>query len=416
MRKRLIKKTPHPEVMPGVDVFLRDHLDLVKNKKVGLLTNLASVDGKGNRVLDLFYGNPDIDVVALFGPEHGLGGAAQAGEYVPFARYAEYDLPVYSLYGQELEQAGEALLDLDEKMRSFDTRAEGKLPASDMLEQLDVFVCDLQDVGTRVYTYAATMAYCMAACAESGVDFILLDRPNPLNGIDMEGPVLEYPAFSSFVGLYPIPMRHAMTMGELAKLICDKFLPNKPVLTVIPMSGWRRDMWFDETALPWVPPSPNMAHFKTAQVYPGQVLLEGTNLSEGRGTAFPFELFGSPWIRGECLSQRLNKLGLPGVKFEKAEFVPDFSKYQGELCGGCRLQISNRHLYPPFETTLYMITTITDLYPGEFQYHADYFDKVAGTNRIRTGLELGKKVVDILGEFEVDLSEFSKRRVSYLLY
>ncbi|MCJ7487462.1 MAG: DUF1343 domain-containing protein, partial [Candidatus Aminicenantes bacterium] len=323
-------------VKPGVQVFLEKHLDLVEGKRVGLITNPTGVDGLHRSTIDLFLASPAIKLVALYGPEHGVRGNAQAGEHVPFTIDEKYNLPMFSLYGQSFKPDPGMLKNIDAYMRSFDTKESGKVPEAAMVDGIDVMIFDIQDVGTRVYTYVATMAYAMQAAAESGIDFIVLDRPNPVNGVDMEGPVLEYPEFSSFIGLFPIPERHGMTAGELARLFNDKFLARKARLTVVPMEGWKREMWFDETGLPWVIPSPNMPTLDTAAVYPGLVALEGTNLSEGRGTTKPFELFGAPWIDGNELAKMLNGLSLSGVRFREAWFTPSFSKFQGQLCGGCQ--------------------------------------------------------------------------------
>jgi uncharacterized protein YbbC (DUF1343 family) len=293
-------------------------------------------------------------------------GNAQAGEYVPFYVDEKYNIPVFSLYGQSRKPLPGMIKNIDTYMRSFDIKIEGKIPEKDMVKSLDVMIFDIQDVGTRIYTYIATMAYAMEACAQNNIEFIVLDRPNPINGIGLEGPILEYPGYSSFVGLYPIPVRHGMTVGELAKLFNDKFLNKKAQLTVIPMEGWQRQMWYDETSLPWVIPSPNMPSIETATVYPGQVFLEGTNVSEGRGTTKPFEFFGAPWIDGFELAKRLNNLHLPGIAFREVWFTPFFSKYKGELCGGAQIHITDRNSYRPFESSLYIIKTIMDLYPDEF--------------------------------------------------
>jgi len=271
----------------GVEVFMEKHLKLVKGKRVGLITNPSGVDSHLRSTIELFYQNPEIKLVALYGPEHGVRGNAQAGQYVPFYVDEKYHLPVFSLYGQSEKPEPGMLKNIDEYMRSFDTHIEGKVPIKEMVKNIEVMVFDIQDVGTRIYTYIATMAYAMEACAEAcaqnKIEFIVLDRPNPINGLDMEGPLLEYPQYSSFVGLYPIPVRHALTVGELAKLFNQKFLKKKVSLQVIPMQGWQRKMWYDQSGLPWVSPSPNMPTLTTATVYPGQVFLEGTNVSEGRG-------------------------------------------------------------------------------------------------------------------------------------
>jgi uncharacterized protein YbbC (DUF1343 family) len=359
--------------------------------------------------------------VALYGPEHGVRGDAQAGEYVPFymdTRYdlPEYSVPVFSLYGQSIKPEAGMFKNIDEYMRSFDMKDVGKVPEHSMIESIDVLVFDIQDVGTRIYTYIATMAYCMEACAENDIDFIVLDRPNPINGVNMEGPVLEFPEYSSFVGLYPVPVRHGMTAGELASLFNDKFLEKKANLTVIPMEGWEREMWYDETFLPWVIPSPNMPTLATATVYPGQVFLEGTNVSEGRGTTKPFELFGAPWIDGLRLIEELNRLNLPGVKFREAWFTPTFSKFKGELCGGAQIHVVDRTAYRSFDMSLFIIKTIMDIYPDSFTFHEEYFDKIMGTSRIREALEKGVAVEDIIKGYEKELHNFSQLRKPYLLY
>lgn len=403
-------------VKPGVEVFLEGGLNLIRGKKAGLITNPTGVDRRLGSVVDLFRENPAVELVALYGPEHGARGNAQAGEYVPFYIDDKYKIPVFSLYGQSLKPDPGMLRNIDEYMRSFDTSKAGKIPEGSMIKDIDVLVFDIQDVGTRIYTYAATMAYAMQACAESDIEFVVLDRPNPVNGVDMEGPVLEYPEFSSFIGLYPIPMRHGMTVGELAGMFNGRFLEKKAKLTVIPMEGWQRTMWYDETSLPWVIPSPNMPTLDTAIVYPGQVLLEGTNISEGRGTAKPFEVFGAPWIDGYELSRKLNGLGLPGVRFREAWFTPMFSKFANEQCGGAQVHVIDRKAFRALETTLWIIKTIRDMYPDAFAFHPDYFDKAMGTAKVREALEKGRSVREIVAGFEAGLKTFAAERQPYLLY
>jgi len=409
------------KVKLGVEVFLERYLDLVKGRKVGLITNPTGVNSNIENTIDLFFDNPRIDLVALYGPEHGVRGNFQPGEYVPFyidKRYdiPEYNIPVFSLYGQSRKPEKGMLEKIDEYMRSFDSTEAGKIPEGAMVENIEVMIFDIQDVGTRIYTYVGTMAYCMQTCGEMGIDFIVLDRPNPINGVILEGPILEYPEYSSFVGLYPYPVRHGMTVGELARLFNDKFIEKKVNLTVIPMQGWKREMWYDETNLPWVIPSPNMPTLKTAIVYPGQVFLEGTNISEGRGTTKPFEVFGAPWIDGYTLMKRLNALNLPGVRFREAWFKPTFSKYKGESCGGAQVHIVDREDYRPFETCLYIIKTVMEMYPEHFEFHLDYFDKIMGTSKVREALEKGIEVQEIVGSYNKQLNEFSELRKPYLLY
>jgi uncharacterized protein YbbC (DUF1343 family) len=415
-KKDVVLPYQQKNVRPGIQVFLESHLDLVKGKRVGLVTNQTGVDSNLQSTIDLLYKNKEIKLVALYGPEHGVRGNAQAGEYVSFYIDDKYNIPVFSLYGQSRKPAAGMLKNIDSYMRSFDTVSAGKVPETSMVESLDVLIFDIQDVGTRIYTYLATMAYCLQACAENDIDFMVLDRPNPINGQDMEGPVLEYPEYSSFVGLYPIPARHGMTVGELAELFNDKFLEKKAALTVIPMQGWERKMWSDETSLPWVIPSPNIPTLDTATVYPGQVFLEGTNISEGRGTTKPFELFGAPWINGYELTKKLNELSLPGIKFREAWFSPTFSKFEGELCGGAQIHVIDRKLYRPFESSLYIIQTVMEMYPNHFKFHDEYFDKIMGTSKPREALEKGIEVKDIIKSYQADLDNFSKLRKSYLLY
>jgi uncharacterized protein YbbC (DUF1343 family) len=403
-------------VKPGVEVFLEKHLDLVKGKRVGLITNPTGTDASLRSTIDLFRSNPAIDLVALYGPEHGVRGNAQAGEYVPFYYDEKFKLPVFSLYGQSFKPEPGMLKNIDEYMRSFDTNQTGKVPEAGMVKGIDVLVFDIQDVGARVYTYIATMANAMQAAAESGIDFIVLDRPAPINGTDMEGAILEYPELSSFIGLFPIPLRFGMTVGELARLFNDKFLARTAKLTVIPMEGWTRTMWFDETGLPWVIPSPNMPTLDTAAVYPGLVALEGTNVSEGRGTTRPFELFGAPWIDGNELAAKLNALALPGVRFREAWFTPSFSKFQGELCGGCQLHVTDRAAFRSVAALLHIIKTVRGMYPDKFAFHAEYFDKVMGTGSVRKALEAGTDVATILANIQPGLDAFASLRKAYLLY
>ncbi len=417
----LVVQSGQKDVKLGLEVFLEKYLDLVQGKRVGLITNPTGVNSRLESSIDLFYKNQNINLVALYGPEHGVRGNAQAGEYVPFymdTRHdlPEYNIPVFSLYGQSIKPEAGMLKNIDEYMRSFDTKDVGKIPEHSMIESIDVLVFDIQDVGTRIYTYVATMAYCMDACAENGIDCIVLDRPNPINGVNMEGPLLEFPEYSSFVGLYPVPVRHGMTAGELASLFNDKFLTKKVNLTVVPMEGWKREMWYDETDLPWVIPSPNMPTLATATVYPGQVFLEGTNVSEGRGTTKPFELFGAPWVDGCRLTEKLNGLNLPGVKFREAWFTPTFSKYKGELCGGAQIHVVNRNVYKSFDTSLFIIQAVMEIYPDSFSFHKEYFDKIMGTSRIREALQKGETVEDIIKGCEEELNNFSRLRKSYLLY
>ncbi len=400
----------------GVDVFLDDRVGLFKGQRVGLITNQTGVSSSSESTAELFNNHPGIDLVALFGPEHGMRGDAQAGEYVPFYIDKKLNLPVFSLYGQSKKKEPDFLLKIDETMRTFDTEDSEKYPALEMLQDIDVLVFDIQDVGTRIYTFLATMAFSMLSAAKKNISFVVLDRPNPINGVTMEGPILEYPKYSSFVGLYPIPVRHGMTLGELAVLFNENYLEHKVDLSVVPMRGWAREQWFDETNLTWINPSPNMPFLTTATVYPGQVFLEGTNISEGRGTAKPFELFGAPWIDGDDLLKELNGLSIPGVFFKDVKFTPTFSKYRRELCSGCRIHVVNREKYSPLKTSLLIIKTVMDMYPDAFEFYSDYFDKIIGTAKVREFLECKKNIDQIVENFKKNLVVFKAKRKPYLLY
>jgi uncharacterized protein YbbC (DUF1343 family) len=400
----------------GIDVLFDERLDLVRGRRVGLITNPTGVDRSLRSIVERFRSHPEVQLVALYGPEHGVRGNAQAGEFVDFYQDEHFGLPVFSLYGQALKLPDQPLADIDATMREFDTQHTGKTVDHAMLRGVEVLVFDLQDVGTRVYTYVATMAYAMQAAAESGIPLVVLDRPNPITGAFREGPVLEYPRYSSFIGLYPVPLRHGLTAGELARLFNARFLARPVDLTVVPVAGWRRGAWFDETGLPWVIPSPNMPTVDTATVYPGQVLLEGTNLSEARGTTKPFELFGAPWIDGYVLSRDLNALGLPGAAFREAWFAPTFSKFAGERCGGCQLHVTDRQAFRPCTATLAILQAIRRRYGERLELHADYFDKVMGTATVREAFERDVPFDRIAATWEVGLAEFARTCAPYLLY
>ncbi len=408
--------SPRPPVKLGVEVLFEKHLDLIRGKHVGLITNPTGLDHRLDSIIDRFRAQPEVKLVALYGPEHGVRGNAQAGEYVAFYFDEHFHLPVFSLYGQTHKPPADMMTNIDEYMRSFDTQHTGKQVEAGMLQAVDVMVFDLQDVGTRVYTYIATMAYAMQAAADADIPFIVLDRPNPINGVAMEGPILEYPQHSSFIGLYPIPLRHGLTAGELARLFNEKFLTKKVRLTVVPMENWSRAEWFDQTGLPWTLPSPNLPTLDSATVYPGQVIFEGTNLSEGRGTTKPFEMFGAPWIDGFLLAQKLNALHLPGVKFREVWFTPTFSKFSGRQCGGCQLHVTDRSAYQSIATTLAILAVIRQTYGDKLELHASYFDKVMGTASVREALLRGEPVDQIIAGFQSGLDGFARLRAPFLLY
>jgi uncharacterized protein YbbC (DUF1343 family) len=400
----------------GVEVLFEKQLDLLRGKRVGLITNPTGVDSGVVSIVEQFRAEQSFQLVALYGPEHGVRGNAQAGEFVDFFQDEHLGLPVFSLYGQALKLPDAPLENIDAMMREYDTQHTGKTVEHAMLKGVEVLVFDLQDVGTRVYTYVATMAYAMQAAAEAGIPIVVLDRPNPIGGVTMEGPILEYPKHSSYIGLYPTPCRHAMTVGELARLFNAKFLAKPADLKVVAMEGWKRSDWYDDTGLPWVIPSPNMPTLDTAAVYPGQVLLEGTNLSEARGTTKPFEQFGAPWIDGYVLARELNALGLAGVRFREAWFAPTFSKWVGQRCGGCQIHVTDRAAFRSVTVVLAILQTVKRLYGAKLELHADYFDKVMGTSNVREAFLRGVPYAQIVAEWEKGLMEFGKMREAFLLY
>ncbi|WKA55420.1 exo-beta-N-acetylmuramidase NamZ family protein [Planococcus shixiaomingii] len=379
----------HKDLAIGIEVLLNEQKELIEGKNVGLITNPTGVDQDLNSIVDLLHNDPDVNLTALYGPEHGVRGSAQAGQYVDYYIDDVTGLPVYSLYGKT------------------------RKPTQEMLEGIDVLVFDIQDVGTRFYTYIYTMALAMEAAKEKGIPFIVLDRPNPLGGTKVEGPVLE-PEFASFVGQYAIPLRHGMTVGELAKLFNAEF-GIKADLTVVEMEGWKRNSYFDETGLEFVPPSPNMPTMETALVYPGTALIEGTNLSEGRGTTKPFEFIGAPFVNSTDLASELNALELPGVTFRAASFTPTFSKHSGKLSHGIQVHVTNREIYKPVETGLHIVKTIYDMYPGQVTV-TPFFNNLIGNAWISEGIKNGMTVEEMKDRWEAELEEFKKVRKDYLLY
>ena len=367
------KEKKKNKVTPGVEVLLDDQKELLKGKKVGLITNPTGIDSKLNSIVDLLYNDPDIELTALFGPEHGVRGDAQAGSYVEFYIDEKTGLPVYSLYGQT------------------------KKPTPEMLENVEVLLFDIQDVGTRHYTYIYTMAYAMEAAKENNIPIVVLDRPNPQGGLSVDGPVLE-PEAASFIGLYPIPTKHGMTIGELANFFNEEFEIGAD-LTVVKMKGWKRSMDYDDTGLPFVLPSPNMPTVSTTIVYPATGLIEGTNLSEGRGTTKPFELIGAPYINSTDLAAELNSLSLPGVKFRAASFTPTFSKHAGKLSHGVEIYVTDREEFDAIPTGLHIIKTIHDMYPNDFQFLSNnFFDKLIGNDWVRPMILEGASVAEIMNE------------------
>jgi len=373
----------------GLTVLLENKFDLIEGKSVGLITNSTGVNENLQDNISLFIGNPKIKLKAIFSPEHGLWGSMQDAISIQSIQHDQVKIPVYSLYGKTNK------------------------PTPEMLEGIDTLIFDIQDVGVRFYTYVTTMAMVMQASAENDINFIVLDRPNPINGNILEGNVLD-PDFSSFVGYLPILLRHGMTVGELARLFNEHFQIGAN-LDVVEMEGWKREMWFDNTGLQWVMPSPNMPTVDTATVYPGMCLFEGTNLSEGRGTTRPFEIIGAPWVDAHKLSDVLNNLYIPGVKFRPVYFIPTFSKYKDQRCGGVQIHITDRDKFILVKTALSMIEIIKQLYPDEFQW-IPHFDLLMGTDKVRNDLSRGQSADDIIISWKDEISEFTNIRSKYLFY
>lgn len=386
----------------GIDKLLQDEIGILAGKRVALLAHGASVNSEFRLTHQVFHKHPNINLTLLFGPEHGLFGTAQDMEDVRTSEDPDTGLEIISLYGSTVESLK---------------------PPADSLDRFDILVCDLQDIGSRYYTYIYTMALCMEACAKAGKPVIVLDRPNPINGVTIEGNILKR-EFASFVGMYPLPVRHGMTIGELAqyfneteKFDCD--------LTVIPMQGWQRKWYFDQTGLPFIPPSPNMPTLNTAIVYPGMCLIEATELSEGRGTTIPFESIGAPFIVAPELAAALNELRLDGIDFRPIAFKPNYQKWAGEECSGVQLHITDRNRFKPYQTGLIFLQTIIDLYPDRFQWREKPYefvtdipaiDLLTGSDHFRSLLTKRQPLETLLAEGESDVDSFAEQRRPYLLY
>ena len=380
-------------VRPGLEVLLADSLHLVAGQRVGLVTNHTGFDGAGVSSIDRLHGHAQVELVALFSPEHGIRGTAEAGERVDHTRDEATGLPVHSLYG------------------------ETRKPTPAMLEGVEVLLFDILDIGTRYYTYIYTLALAMEAAGEAGIPFVVLDRPNVIGGVKVQGNVLD-PAFASFVGLHPLPIRHGMTPGELARYYRD-VLGIEAELHVVPLEGWRRDMHYSETGLPWRPPSPNMPSEESALHYPGTCLFEGTNLSVGRGTDRAFQQVGAPWLDGEELARRMEARGLPGVRFEAVRFTPlnpGDGKFPGQEVEGVRLHVTDREGYDPVEAGLALLVETRRMSGERWRWNASHFDRLAGTDRVRLGIEAGAEVEALQEGWEEELAAFLSLREGALIY
>lgn len=385
----------------GLDIFEKNWPKKLKGLRVGLVVHPASVNRKLEHAVDCFLKSRKIELKALFGPQHGIRGETQDNmiEWQGF-KNKQTGLPVYSLYSHT------------------------RKPEPSMLKDIDVMVIDMQDIGSRYYTFIWTMELCMQACDEMNKSVVILDRPNPLGGILTEGTVLDM-VYTSFVGQRPLSVRHGMTIGEIAGYFKNEFYPSLD-FHVIKMKGWKRKMWLNETTLPWVMPSPNIPTLDTAIVYPGMCLLEGTNLSEGRGTTRPFEIFGAPFIEPGALIKELKKFKLPGVNFRPMYFQPTFQKYANKLCGGAQIHVINREKFKPFKTGVAIIKAIHDLYheyfqwkqpPYEYETEKMPIDILAGTDRLRKDIESGKSLKKMEEWWKEQSFEFQRKvRKRFLIY
>jgi len=384
----------------GVERLLEDKLHLLRGARVGLICNQASVSHALRHAADLFHEHPEVELRALFGPQHGIRGDVQDNMIeTEHTVDQETGLPIHSLYSETRE------------------------PTEAMLSDIDVLVFDMQDVGCRIYTFAYTMANCMTAARKFGKKVVVCDRPNPINGVDVAGNVLE-PEHASFVGQFAIPTRHGMTLGELARMFNEHF-ELQCELEVVRMDGWQRNYWHDETDAPWVMPSPNIPTVDSATAFPGTVHFEGTQISEGRGTTRPFELIGAPYINPQEYARSLNDLSLPGVFFRSCIFRPTFQKHAGISCGGVQLHVIERSEFEPVITGVAMVKVAYDLYgdefrwkepPYEYVYDRNPFDVIAGTSSVREAIETGSTIEDIQRNWSEGLQAFQTVRDRYLLY
>ncbi len=393
----------HKQLRPiqlGLERLLTDQIDLLGGARVGLVCNQASVDHSFRHAADLFHAHPDVKLTALFGPQHGIRGDVQ-DNMVETAHSVDRKtgVPIYSLYSETRE------------------------PREEMLKDVDVIVFDLQDVGCRIYTFIYTLANCMRAAKKFGKKVIACDRPNPIGGRQVTGNVLD-PAFASFVGQFPIPTRHGMTAAELGRMFNDEFGIDCD-LESVPMGGWSRDLWYDETDGPWVLPSPNMPTVDTASVFPGAVHLEGTQISEGRGTTRPFEIVGAPYINPDEFADALNGLRLPGVYFRACVFLPTFQKHAGRACGGIQFHVIDRAVFEPVIAGVAVVKTAFDIYgeqfrwkdpPYEYVFDRNPFDVISGTSKLREAIERGDPLAEIQTSWEQPLQTFMGVRKQFLLY
>jgi uncharacterized protein YbbC (DUF1343 family) len=378
-------------VIPGVEVLLRDSLHLLAGKRVGLITNHSGRDRSGTSTIDVLHRAPGVQLTALYGPEHGLRGAAEAGVRIASSVDSATGVPIFSLYG------------------------ETRVPTPQMLENIDVLVYDIQDVGARVYTYQWTMALAAEAAAKLGKPFVVLDRPDPIRADRVEGGLLR-PQFASFVGLHPVPMRYGLTPGELLRYLVGTGRV-KANVTVVPMDNYRRDMWWEQTGIPWVRPSPNLRDIEATILYTGTVFFEGTNLSEGRGTDRPFRVIGAPWLTDAgAIARELNAQRLPGVRFDStSRTIAEGQKHGGLTIPMIEVILLDRDRVQPIKVGARMLQTIRARHPAEWQWRVGSIDRLSGSDELRAAVDAGK-VDELLARWDLEARDFSTRRQPYLIY
>ena len=384
----------------GIERLLADKIDLLRGARVGLVCNQASVDHSFRHVADVFHENRDINLTTLFGPQHGIRGDVQDNMIeTGHAVDRKTGLPIYSLYSETRE------------------------PTEEMLRNVDIIVFDLQDVGTRIYTFVYTLANCMRAAKKFGKKVIACDRPNPIGGAKVAGVVLD-PGFTSFVGQFPIATRHGMTVCELGRLFNEHFEIGCD-LECVTMSGWSRELWYDETDAPWVLPSPNIPTVDTTVVFPATVHIEGTQMSEGRGTTKPFEFVGAPYVDAEDFAAALAAFDFPGVYFRACGFMPTFQKHGGQACGGVQIHVPDREAFEPVAAGIAIVKTAFDMYgkefrwkdpPYEYDYERNPFDLISGTSKVREAIERGDSLAAMTASWEAPLLQFKALRKQFLLY
>lgn len=401
IKVQLNNEKPVKVVKTGLDVVVASKFAFFKGMKIGIICNHTSRDKNGRFIVDLFNESGKCRVTAIFSPEHGYRGLHADGMKIGNDVDSKTGAKIYSLYGKY------------------------RKPKKEMLKNVDILVYDIQDVGARFYTYISTMSNAMESAAENGIPFVVLDRPNPIRGDMIEGSLLEL-KYKSFVGMHPIPIRYGLTAGELARLICgEDYITNAANLDlhIIKMENWTRDLWYDETGLPWISPSPNMTSLKTAIVYPGFCLLEGTNLSEGRGTDSPFLKFGAPWIDSQAFARELNSLDIQGAIFEPSTFTPISipnvaykPKYENKQCSGVKIEITDRNDFKPVNAIVRILKKAKQMYPKEFKWHGTWIDNLYGSDKLRKVIENNEPLDELFKSWEKDLQQFKEISQQYKIY